>query len=241
MFGLKSTVINATLAATFAIPVATAGMFASAGSAQAAALTGALQIKAGTTISPFASSNVTLSKDALTFNPQPITPIALEEDVNKPSGSLSNFNTANIGNIISFSEKNWDNPFMDLGNLNLPGIILPGEDTSSITDNQNTFTLTSSYYSLNNSGFNVAIDVVLEGFFTSATGEISKGAGNLTFQANDMTVEKVNTLFSGGGSLKNLFFTGATFATVPEPATMLGLGLVGVGMAVSRRRKTAAN
>ncbi|MEA5582493.1 PEP-CTERM sorting domain-containing protein [Nodularia harveyana UHCC-0300] len=46
----------------------------------------------------------------------------------------------------------------------------------------------------------------------------------------------------GLGQTINASFSGATVAvnnvTVPEPATLLGLGIVAAGMAVSRRRKT---
>jgi hypothetical protein len=234
MFGIKSKVVNATLAASFAIPVATAGMFVSAGSAQAAALYGDFQFQGGTTIEPFAFSQVTLTKDALTFTPQPITPIGL----GSITGNFADFNTGNIGNIISFSSNIAENPLIDLGSVPIPGLINPGNNTASLTDNKNTFTLTSANYSIAESGANVAIDVRLWGFFTSATGEISNGAGNLTFQYNNKSVKEVNDILAGGGSLDKLSFSGGAFATVPEPTTLLGLGAIGAVMAVSRRRKS---
>ncbi|HYX18190.1 MAG TPA: PEP-CTERM sorting domain-containing protein [Nostoc sp.] len=237
MINFKSKLLNATLAVTAAIPLATAGLFTSAGSAQAAALSGAIQFGDGLTASPLATSSaIELFQDALTFTPQPITPIGIT--TGSATGNFSAFNSGNIGNIISFSSKVADNPFIDFGSLTLPGLILPGEDTSSLTDGLNTFTLTSTTRSLIQSGLNVAIDVALFGFFTSATGEKSNGGGNLTFQVNDTSVDSVNSILSGGGSIKNLSFSGGTFATVPEPAALLGLGAVGAVMAMSRRRKS---
>ncbi len=235
MIGFKSTLLNVTLAITAALPFATVGLFTSAGSAQAATLSGEIQFTGGFTASPFASSQITFSKDALTFTPQPITPIG----IGSATGNFSAFNSGNIGNIISFSSKVADNPFIDFGSLTYPGFISPGENTSSITDGLNTFTLTSSSYKLNESGLNVGIDVALFGFFTSATGEISNGGGNLTFQVNNKSVASVNSILTGGGSISNLSFSGGTFTTsVPEPAALLGLGAVGGVMAMSRRRKS---
>ncbi|MEH2116561.1 PEP-CTERM sorting domain-containing protein [Nostoc sp. C052] len=235
MISFKSKLLNATLAFTAAIPLATAGMFTSAGSAQAAALSGEIQFNGGFT-APSGISQITFSQDALTFTPQPITPIG----IGSTTGNFSAFNSGNIGNIISFSSKVADNPFIDFGSLTYPGFILPGTDTSSITDGLNTFTLTSSSYKLNQDGLNVGIGVALFGYFTSATGEISNGGGNLTFQVNNASIASVNSILSSGGSISNLTFSGGTFATVPEPTTLLGLGIVGAGMVMSRRRKTVA-
>ncbi|WP_016950675.1 PEP-CTERM sorting domain-containing protein [Anabaena sp. PCC 7108] len=236
MFNFKSQLLGAAAV----LPIVAAGFLGSAGSAEAAALIGDFSFNGGTTVNPFASSTVKLTKDALYFEPQPITPVAIASQ----SGDFSSFNSANIGNIISFSGDTADNPFLDLGNLTIPGIILPAESTASLTDSLNTFTLESSDYKVSQSGANVSIDVELWGFFTSATGEISKGAGNITFQKNNTNVTDVNTLLNGGGTLttasgSGMTFSGAAFTatSTPEPTTMLGLGLVAAGMTVARRRK----
>ncbi|MBH8552433.1 PEP-CTERM sorting domain-containing protein [Nostocaceae cyanobacterium CENA357] len=226
MTTFKSRVLNAALAAV-------AGTFTFANSAEAAALKGDFQLVSGLTTSPFSFSLVELSKTSLTFTPQPITPIGLAHT----TGSFTSFNSGNIGNIIQFSALSADNPFIDFGQLTIPGVIQPGDNTASLVDKINTFTLQSASYSIAPSGSNVSIDVALNGFFTSALGEIFKGSGNLTFQANSTTVGSVNSILNSGGSLKNMSFSGGLFATVPEPATVLGLGIVGAAMVMSSRRK----
>lgn len=245
MITLKSKLVNATLAATAAIPLATAGMFLTSGSAQAAALKGEFSFNGGLT-SPSTTSLVTLKKDSLTFTPESILPGATGAQSSPitlaaQTGSFLGFNSASIRDIISFTNNTVQNPFLDLGNLALPGTIQIGENTSSLRDNQNIFTLTSSKYNLEQNGRNLSINVELFGYFTSPTGEITQGAGNLTFQRNNTTVAQANQILNAGNSLANLTFSGATFTTsVPEPTTMLGLGLVGAGMLMSRRRKSVA-
>ncbi|MBD2523434.1 PEP-CTERM sorting domain-containing protein [Nostoc sp. FACHB-133] len=245
MISLKSKLLNATLAATAALPLAVAGLFTSVGSAQAAALKGEFSFNGGLTQNPFASSLVTLKKDSLTFTPDSIiadsngvksTPVAIAAQ----TGSFLGFNSASIRDIISFASDTVQNPFLDLGNLILPGIVLNGENTTSLADGSNIFTLTSSDYKITQTGANITIAVDLWGYFTSATGEITKGAGSLSFQRNDTTVAQANAILdTTGGSLANLTFSGSTFTTsVPEPAVLLGLGAVGAVMVMSRRRKS---
>ncbi|NEU83980.1 PEP-CTERM sorting domain-containing protein [Nostoc sp. UIC 10630] len=245
MINLKSKLLNATLATTAALPLAVAGLFTSGGSAQAAALKGEFSFNGGLTANPFANSLVTLKKDSLTFTPDSViadangvksTPVSIAAQ----TGSFLGFNSASIRDIISFASDTVQNPFLDLGNLALPGVILPGENTASLADGSNIFTLTSSDYKITQTGANITIAVDLWGYFTSATGEITKGAGSLSFQRNDTTVAQANTILNTtGGSLANLTFSGSTFTTsVPEPAALLGLGAVGAVMVMSRRRKS---
>ncbi|MHC5848320.1 PEP-CTERM sorting domain-containing protein [uncultured Nostoc sp.] len=247
MIGLKSKLLNATLAATTALPLAAAGLFTSAGSAQAAALTGEFSFNGGVTVNPFAYSLVTLKKDSLTFTPDSIiadsngvksTPVGVAAQ----TGSFLGFNSASIRDIISFASDTVQNPFLDLGNLTIPGTILPGESTASLADGSNIFTLTSSGYQITQTGANITIAVDLFGYFTSATGEITNGAGSLSFQRNNTTVAQANSILNtANGSLNNLTFSGSTFTTsVPEPAALLGLGAVSAVMVMSRRRKSAA-
>jgi hypothetical protein len=247
MISLKSKLLNATLAAAAALPLAAAGLFTSVGSAQAASLTGEFSFNGGVTVNPFGSSLVTLKKDSLTFTPDSIiadsngvksTPVGVAAQ----TGSFLGFNSASIRDIISFASDTAQNPFLDLGNLTIPGTILPGESTASLADGKNIFTLTSSDYKISQTGANITIAVDLWGYFTSATGETTKGAGSLSFQRNNTTVAQANTILNTtGGSLANLTFSGSTFTTsVPEPAALLGLGAVGAVMVMSRRRRSVA-
>ena len=221
------------------VPATILGILASANSASAAALTGEFQLGVGT-IFPTNTSTVSLSSDSLRFSPQPITPIS----VSSQTYSFTDFNTGNIGDVISFSSSIADNPFIDFGSTLVPGLVglYPGDD-ASIVDGLNTFSLQTSSYSLNQSGSNVAVDVALSGYFTSADGDISQGEGNLTFQINNNTVGNVEGILNSGGSVNNLTFSGGLFSSeatsVPEPATagtFLFLGVLGATKA-SRRKK----
>ncbi|WP_414543069.1 PEP-CTERM sorting domain-containing protein [Nostoc sp. CCY0012] len=142
---------------------------------------------------------------------------------------------------------------MDFGTLPPPGgLILPGTDVSSLTDNINTFILGKSSFDLTqiDGNSNVDVSVQLHGLFQDVVGGTqTKGTGDLTFQiagnriqtlrglgftGDDITV--VTSALAAGQSIGDLSFSGALFTTVPEPATLLGLGIVAAGMAVSRRR-----
>ncbi|MFN6569116.1 PEP-CTERM sorting domain-containing protein [Dendronalium sp. ChiSLP03b] len=241
MCASTSRLLDAIFAVALAIPLSVTGIFTFANSAQATSFTGEFQLNGGFTSSPpiEETSLVELSAKSLIFSPQPVTPVALSAQ----TGSFTSFNSANIGNVISFSPLSADNPFIDFGKTLLPGIIQSSSDTASITDGINTFALKSANYALKQSGANVAIDVALYGLFNSADGTKSQGAGNLSFQVNDVKVANVQSILNSGGSVKNLAFAGALFTTtsVPEPTTILGLGILGVALAISRRHKNQDN
>ncbi|WP_225896353.1 PEP-CTERM sorting domain-containing protein [Amazonocrinis nigriterrae] len=240
MFASTSRLLDAILAVAVVIPLSVTGIFSFADSAKAESLIGDFQLSNGFTTSPsIASSLVELSATSLIFSPQPVTPISLSAQ----TGNFLAFNTANIGNIISFSPLSADNPFLDFGQTLIPGIVQSSADTASITDGINIFTLKSASYALKQSGQNIAVDVALDGFFSSGDETKSQGAGNLTFQINNAQVANVESILSSGGSVKNLAFSGGLFTTtsIPEPATLLGLGMVGGVMAMSRRRKNQDN
>ena len=98
MINLKSKLVNATLAASFAIPLVSAGIFTSAGSAQA--YTGGFTFDgSGTT------ANIT--KTGITFNPAPGS-IALG---NKDGDFLNDTN----GTIYSFLNASLPSKFIDVG------------------------------------------------------------------------------------------------------------------------------
>jgi hypothetical protein len=220
MFGIKSKVLNATLAASFAIPLATAGMSISAGSAQAAALYGGFNFgPAG--IPP---SELTISNTSIAFDP---TPGLLSLSLQTGSFQTLGFNAANIFN-------NTTNPLtvgstlLDLGQY---------ANLSTLNDGNNTFKLTSFG----------SIDLKSEvagltngslgffGYFDDGLGNTTAAKGTISFVAQD-TLENVQAALATTNGVK-ASFTGAALTTVPEPTTLLGLGAIGAAMAVSRRRK----
>ncbi|MDJ0692663.1 MAG: PEP-CTERM sorting domain-containing protein [Xenococcaceae cyanobacterium MO_188.B32] len=225
---------------TAIVPLTVLGLVTTANSANATALTGEFQLGVGT-IFPSTTSTVSLSSDSLIFTPQLITPISITSQTD----SFTDFNTGNIGNIISFSSNIAHNPFIDFGTTVVPGLfgLYPGDHTS-IIDGLNTFSLQSSSYSLNQSGSNVAVDVALAGFFTSADGDVSQGAGNLTFQINNTNVNKIEGILNDGSSISGLTFSGGLFSSsettsVPEPTTtgaFLFLGAIGATKAARRKK-----
>ncbi|MEH2005054.1 PEP-CTERM sorting domain-containing protein [Nostoc sp.] len=218
MIGFKSTLLNATLAITAALPLAAAGLFTSVGSAQAAALVGDLSFTGNGTAS--------LLENSLTFNlPNTFT---ISSDPLVTNGSFAAFTQGRIGNILSFSPTSATNPFLDLGT-----------SAATIADNLNTFAVTSATYSLTQATPNlVSINVITDGFFKSTLGDVSQGQGIFTLQAKG-TIDSIKTDWAKG-TAANATYSSLYFTTVPEPATVLGLGLFAAGLVISRRRKSFA-
>ncbi|MEH2408281.1 hypothetical protein [Nostoc sp.] len=162
MIGFKSTLLNATLAASFAIPLATAGLFTSAGSAQAAALTtGGFSLLPQNTV----TLSATLQGNSLSFD----LPNTFLIPASTTTGDFTNFSKGSIGLSISFNSTNEllsaSNPFLTL--------------MDQVNSTNATFTVTSATYNasqaLSNSNLSNLIDisVVTNGFFKTALGEIS--------------------------------------------------------------------
>ncbi|MFP4103982.1 PEP-CTERM sorting domain-containing protein [Coleofasciculus sp.] len=221
---------KAILGSLATIPLVAAGVLTNAGEANAIALTGKFQLASGAFGSD--QSIVKFSKNSLTFSPQPVTPVSITSS----DPSFEVFNSANIGSILSFTPLSAETPFLDLGTTPIPGVVgfFPN-DVDPITDGESIFTLQTATYDLKNSGANVAVDVAISGFFTSASNDISKGKGNVTFQINNTTVDQVQAKLDAGNTIdEDLKFSGAVFTAteVPEPGTIGGLiaiGSLGVG------------
>ena len=246
---------NQIVASIAALPFALGAVFAGAGVANASDddFYGEFQLNGGILIpfNPADTTDVSLSESGinLDFDPEPITPIGIVNN----TGIFTGFDTAQIQDIISFSPNlQVENPFIDFGTTDsiAPGITTSSND--SITDGENVFILEAADYQLTQSGANIAIDVSLFGDFV-IDGETYEGAGNLTFQYNNITVAEAEEILSNGGSLDDMAFSGALFSAedivggvspesplpVPEPTVLFGLGVVAAGLVTSRRKKNS--
>ncbi|MEH2253502.1 PEP-CTERM sorting domain-containing protein [Nostoc sp.] len=219
MINFKSTLLNATLAVTVAIPLATAGLFTSAGSAQAVAFNGGFNYSAYGIPQP----TVTVSKTSLKFAPTSpaLASLALQ------TGSFTAFNAANIFDVTT-------NP-LTLGSLFLDLGVYP--NLATLTDGLNTFKLISfntPTFTPQNGGINARVNYL--GFFDDGFGNKTNAKGYIDFTTQDLNAQvKYNT-----NKTFDATFMGLAVTTVPEPAALLGLGAVGAVMAMSRRRKSFA-
>ena len=223
MISFKSILLNATLAVTVAIPLATAGLFTSAGSAQAAEFSGSFNYD------PYAPRGTTqptvlVGSNSLEFQPQ--SPVDL--DLALQTGTFTNFDIAGIFNTTS----PYNNIFFDLGKFN--------DANNTSNDGKNVFVVQSlKAPTLTDSGNGVTGVVDFYGYFTDdyINSTIKTlGRGHLNFSLDPLiTLTAANTALSNGKITGT--FTGAAFTSVPEPAALLGLGAVGGVMAMSRRRK----
>ncbi|ABA21507.1 hypothetical protein Ava_1885 [Trichormus variabilis ATCC 29413] len=218
----KSNFLKGAVAALATVPVVAAGVFTSAGAAQAAQLVGEFSFSSDPTVS------ATLTSNSVSF----VAPKTFTINQSLSTGNFTGFTSGTINNITSFSTNTIVNPF-----LTLLGGALSGS----------TFIANTASYDIRQAAPNlVAIDITTIGTFKNAlTNEESDGEGVLTLQTGGrgLTAFDVETLLTGGGSVSTTFsgfYFGTPRVSTPEPATMLGLGLVGVGVAMSRRRKTVA-
>jgi hypothetical protein len=207
---------KAILGSLAVLPLAAAGMLANAGAASAAALTGQFNFS-----SVFTTAEI--SMDEVDFSAPGDIALALQTE------SFTAFDAAIISDI-DLDDATANNPFLDL-EASFPGS--PG-------DGLNVFNLTSvGDYAFTQSGDNVAIDLSVFGQFVSADGMLSDGAGNLTFQVNNAEADDIEDLVLNQNGMVNASFSGAAFTTasVPEPATILGLGVVAGSLALTRAGK----
>ncbi|MEH2170309.1 MAG: PEP-CTERM sorting domain-containing protein [Nostoc sp.] len=219
MISLKSKLVNATLAATFAIPLVSAGIFTSAGSAQAVSLNGSIGLD-GTSIVP--NDGINPLKTSIKF--VDVDGVDTDGDFTAFSPNLNpgagiTINTLNLTKIANLSGTTATystgvyTPFINFGSRTL------GSTTALLS-----FDLDDSVVTrIRKSGTDIN-DVILDGI-----------TGKFNFNGKTIATGNLGASLSGKTSTYHLTLNAVS---VPEPTTMLGLGLVGAGMVMSRRRKS---
>ncbi|MDM9582903.1 PEP-CTERM sorting domain-containing protein [Nostoc sp. GT001] len=222
MINFKSKLVNATLAATFAIPLATAGIFTSAGSAQAVTLSGSIGLN-GTSIVP--SDGINPATTSIQF---------VDVDGVDPDGDFEFFSPTLSGTGITINTLNLTK-IADLPTVGTTtsatystGVYTPfinfGSRTLGSTTALLTFDLDDSVVTrIRKSATNIN-DVILDGI-----------TGKFNFNGKTIAAGNLGASVNGARSTYHLTLEAVS---VPEPTTMLGLGLVGAGMVMSRRRKS---
>ncbi|MEH2047013.1 PEP-CTERM sorting domain-containing protein [Nostoc sp.] len=219
MINFKSKLLNTTLAASFAIPLATTAMFTSAGSAQAISLNGSIGLD-GTSIVPNDGINplktsikfvdvdgVDTDGDFTAFSP----------NLNPGAGITINPLTLTRTAVLSGTKATYSTgvytPFINFGSRTL------GSTTALLS-----FDLDDSVVTrIRKSGTDIN-DVILDGI-----------TGKFNFNGKTIATGNLGASLNGKTSTYHLTLNAVS---VPEPTTMLGLGLVGAGMVMSRRRKS---
>jgi hypothetical protein len=222
---------KAILGSLAVLPLAAAGVLAGAGAAEAIALTGIVQFSSET--SP--ASLVEITENTAFFTPNPGN-----ANIGFSNGT---FKTLGFTELSLLSEK--ASPTLELGASGTNELFLDfGTDAATTNDGVNIFRLTSV---ADNFTFNTEvvggipltqIGLSVGGFFVGAGDEITQGAGTLTFQAPGFTEDQIKNQIATG-SFGDMTFSGAVIGTVdvPEPATMLGLGVVAGSLALTRAGK----
>jgi hypothetical protein len=216
MIGFKSILLNATLAVTTALPLAAAGLFTSAGSAQA--YIGSFNYQPYDANSSGELTEVALSKNFVNFIPNNGS-IALTQRSDDFANILDS-----KGFIKSFKINPFTSPsaFIDVGTLD-------GIKLLSLTS------IDPVIVGLQPGG--IDINLGFQGLFEDG----SKAKGYITFAIKDNPVDKSYTnakvAYDEGKTVYGSF-TGFAVTTVTEPAALLGLGAVGAVMVMSRRRKS---
>ena len=212
-----------------ALTAVSVGTVANAGSAEAAKLTGQAAYS-GIGEGLFSDVTGILASDgSITFSSPNYVGLTAQ------TGGFASLTTGSIINSLS----------------PIPGIFNPGQlfldfgaSLPELSDGLNAFFVTeaSDYEISSDGGTGSSIAISLMGFFTGDTvSETSKGVVDLNFTSLQSVSDVEAILLNGGtGSIESAF-SGMAAATVPEPATMLGLSLVaGAGFLASRRKQVEA-
>ncbi|MEH2322898.1 MAG: PEP-CTERM sorting domain-containing protein [Nostoc sp.] len=213
MIGFKFKLLNATLAVAAALPLAAAGLFTSAGSAQA--YIGSFNYS--TSLNGLnAPTKATLSKTSVNFLPNEGAILLTEQTGDFASDFTGFIKSFQINPFISPSA------FIDVGTLD-------GNKLLSLTN------LDPAVFTPQNGG--IDINLGFNGLFEDG----SKAKGYITFAVKDIdpkgTYTDAKAAYNNGQTISGSF-TGFAITTVPEPAALLGLGAVVGVMAMSRRRKS---
>ena len=197
---------NQIVASIAAVPFA---VFASAGVANASALTGTFSFDGsdnGTTLN-LSNTQLDFSEDA-------------QIDIKLSTGSFTAFDDAYIYDLVNPVSS--DTLFMDFG----------------AEDGQNLLYATNlAEYQYRDLGFGVTgISIGFEGYFESSTGNISKAAGGITLQALGSIADVEDAVANGN---LEATFSGIAVASTPEPTVLFGLGVVATGLVASRRKKSS--
>ncbi|MGB3510001.1 MAG: PEP-CTERM sorting domain-containing protein [Microcoleaceae cyanobacterium] len=203
---------NAIIASLASIPFAVAGVF-SAGAANAAALTG--QFSFDGIDDP--DTTVLFGANFLDFKPDDGT---AQVDLKLKSDSFTGFDSAYIFDLNV--DTGGLQSFLDLDALD-------GLDTLTLTE--------VSPFSFTHDNFFSTTDVTVDfmGFFESATGEQSNATGRLTFQ----TLGTITQADLDAGNTYEAAFSGVVVSKVPEPTTMLGLGVVAAASVFGLKKKNS--
>lgn len=209
MITSKSNLFKSAVATLAAIPLAAAATFTPTGSAVALEQLPANRFS----FVGAGNSQLTLTNNSLIFDDPK------EFDIQSSFGIFAGATLGTLNNISSFDPLETVTPFFTLSDGSF-------------------FKLTSASYLVGESlSISTPIEVILQGIYTDSVGKEFQGQGFWTTQAQGNRAFVVNAINNGGITESYSGIFSAT-ASVPEPATLLGLGIVAAGMAVSRRRKT---